>query len=239
MNDFVPSDDGRTPSPSELASAEYAIRPELDRQLKAVIHELGDIADRDCYGSHREDTEPCDCERCSAYRAIEILNRIRLPVVRSLRPDRLCYAEKVFFDAWVKQNTRMGGINGGYGTLELILVPKDDARPAYVSQRDMDVATTVVQWMGTNCGQSFLNTCDREWKNRRVEREDFEHVTHVAEHWTEYRNKSLFVRIADSIVEKLPALNEDAKKHLSCEIRKAMLYAQKKAEVESIESQIG
>jgi hypothetical protein len=242
MADLVPTDDGRTPSPSELAGAVFAIQPDLNDRLVEAINEIADIANQDCYGSGPV-KEPCDCETCAAKRAIAVLNRVRLPVVRSLRPDRLNYCERVFFDAWVKQNTRMGGINGGYGTLELILRPNrvnDESvnylqSPAFVSQRDMDVATTVVQWLGTNCGQSFIWQCEQEWKARRAERSEFESVTHVAKSWSEYREKPTYKRIADSIAEKY-AKDDRLRESLSVEICKAMLYAKAKAETDAFET---
>lgn len=174
MHDAIPTDDGRGPSPAELAAAQFAIRPELNASLIAVINSIADIADRDCYGSDNvKEGDPCDCDTCSAKRAIAQLNQIRLPVVRSLRPDRLNYAERVYFDAWVTQNTRSPGFNSGFGTLELLLrtetepapqpafVTKPAPQPAFVSQRDMDVATTVIQWLGTNCGRCFVESCER------------------------------------------------------------------------------
>lgn len=242
MEDLVPIDDGRTPSPAELAETRYAIQPELNDRLVEAINEMADIADRDCYGSDR-DADPCDCDTCAAKRAIAKLNKIRLPVVRSLQEYRCSHAERVYFDAWVDQNTRKPGLNGGYGTLELILrgerdesLPKWGSHmPAHVSQRDMDVATTVVQWLGTNCGRCFIDQCEREWEKRREERRDFEHVAHIAQTWTEYREKPVYMRIADSIAEKFGRTDEH-RRQLSTEIAKAMVYARKKAEAESFES---
>ena len=218
--------------PQELAEAVYAIRPELDEQLREVINSLSSIADQDCYDSPAW-KEDCDCAPCVAKRTIEKVNRVRLPVVRSLRPERLNYAEKVFFDAWVKINTRDSG--RGYGLLETILGHvKGQVHPAYVSQRDMDVATTVVQWLGTNCGRSFIWACEKEWKDRHDERADWERVVHATQPWTQYREKPVYQKYADSIAEKVNVSDRE-KEWIAKEVVKAMLYAKAKAQVEEIE----
>jgi len=82
--------------------------------------------------------------------------------------------EKIFAEKWQKTNERRPGINGGFGTLEILM---NDSRwtsgPLFmgdvqpwrpISQRDAVVAATVVQWFGTNCGRSFLWECERAVK---------------------------------------------------------------------------
>ena len=247
--DLVPTDDGRKPSAEDLAKVNEAVQPDRDDRFWEVIETLAEIADRDCYGDYRgageDKSGPCPCETCVAKRAIHKLQAMRLPVVRSLRPDRLNYAERVYFDAWVKQNTRIRGLNGGYGTLELILKHAADKSegngyplPAYVSQRDMDVATTVVQWFGTNVGRCFIDSCEREAKARYEERRDFEHVSHLAEYWNEYREKPVFERVANNIAERY-VLSDEARKQLIKDIMRALIFAQKKAEVEAAEAELG
>jgi hypothetical protein len=243
VNDLVPSDDGRVPSPEQLSDAMQAIRPELDEQLQAVINELSEIADRDCYHSPSLKSD-CDCETCVAKRAIAKIERIQVPVVRSLHPKRLNYAEAVYFEQWVKQNTRMRGVNGGYGTLELILSTQVHGQsnhriiPAFVSQRDMDVATAVVQWLGTNCGQGFIHEAERETKKRQGERSDFEHVGRVVNDWSEYREKPIYTRVADRIAELFFPEHPEKKERLVKEIRRAMIYARQKSEVEAVEARV-
>src|SRR5690606_11854370 len=101
---------------ADLAEAVFAIQPGLNEQLIEIVNEIADIADRDCYGDDRGDLkDPCTCETCSAKRAIALIERIRRPAVRSLREERLTHAERVYFEGWVKQNTRSPGINGGHG----------------------------------------------------------------------------------------------------------------------------
>lgn len=78
-------------------------------------------------------------------------------------------AEKVFVDKWKKENARISGINGGYGALELLLNKNKTHKYFFlerevtdISQRDVEVATTVIQWLGTNCGKCFLHECEQE-----------------------------------------------------------------------------
>jgi hypothetical protein len=54
--------------------------------------------------------------------------------------------------------------------LELILSDDVNGTVAPLTQRDAMVAATVVQWLGTNCGQSFLHEVRREAdrKNKTV-----------------------------------------------------------------------
>lgn len=77
-------------------------------------------------------------------------------------------------------------VDGGNTTLELILnlmspeerypngFHPDPPHPVTpVSQRDADVAATVIQWLGTNCGACFL----REAEERIIAgaKEEFNH----------------------------------------------------------------
>lgn len=90
--------------------------------------------------------------------------------IRSPAPDRLShYPEWVFVDEWRKQNERVGCVNSGFRLLELLLateswqshLPKrTNWIPQIVSQRDADVATAVIQWLGTACGRGFVFQCE-------------------------------------------------------------------------------
>lgn len=75
--------------------------------------------------------------------------------------------EKKFAEAWEVQNS------GGYqkGTLDYLLA-KDPNRPnGEVTERDRVIAATVIQWLGSPVGQSFvtevLDGYRREIKNDR------------------------------------------------------------------------
>jgi len=58
--------------------------------------------------------------------------------------------EKRFAKKWQEQNK--------YGhTLEYLLTNEINKRDGNVSQRDRQVAATVIQWLGSPVGQSFLS----------------------------------------------------------------------------------
>lgn len=85
---------------------------------------------------------------------------------RGLRSDRDdIFTERIFLDLWEEENKRVPMVNFGNTALELILntnkfpVTDDLVRPRKVSevtQRDADVAATVIQWLGSKCGACFL-----------------------------------------------------------------------------------
>lgn len=109
---------------------------------------------------------------CSYCRTVEIRDRMRTmlqPVHRTINPDRQGnIAEHLFLKRWIALQKREPGLNHGWGLLEMILMPtrfcRDEVRyvgdpPPYVppvSQRDAEVAATVIQWLGTSCGGGFL-----------------------------------------------------------------------------------
>lgn len=128
--------------------------------LTDALRELWQVAYRDCYDSSRDESK-CDCDRCIAVRAIEKIQGALYPTVRSLTPERLDWGfrERLFFEAWIAANERHRCVNGGRGTLEILC---ESLGP--ITQRDMDVASTVIQWLGTNCGQSFLHDVERKIK---------------------------------------------------------------------------
>jgi len=59
--------------------------------------------------------------------------------------------ERLFAKAWEKANNH----NTACDTIDYILSP-DNNRPVSCSDRDREVAATVVQWLGTPVGQEFL-----------------------------------------------------------------------------------
>lgn len=137
--------------------------------------------DCDLHGESRIDN-PCGV--CQARRAQQLIDDVLLPKHEVLWPERMKnLAERIFVDAWRK---RSPGLNGGYGTLELILQQEAEAMKSkggfgclsmgyvpHVSQRDATVAASIIQWLGTNCGGSFLANCEAEIKKQRAERESY------------------------------------------------------------------
>lgn len=82
---------------------------------------------------------------------------------RGLQPRRLKASgryvnrEAFYAMAWRRHNKRIAHINHGYSALEWILTPDGAQYPPPVSQRDAEVAASVIQWLGTNSGEAFLH----------------------------------------------------------------------------------
>lgn len=92
-------------------------------------------------------------------------------VHRGVRHERVktSIAEAVYAAMWEKTNEGRPGINSGCGTLRLILNRNEKANgltpwvdPDSITQRDAQVAATVIQWLGTNVGRNFLEECKTE-----------------------------------------------------------------------------
>jgi len=91
-----------------------------------------------------------------------------------LHPKRLCAdSERIYAEQWAKENERQPWLNGGYTLLENVLCPEGQKRPARVSTRDAQVAATVIQWLGTNCGRCFVNMAERKIEEARAVREEW------------------------------------------------------------------
>lgn len=167
----------------------YPLNIPIDGEDRKILREVGralwEAAEGECYC---DDTQCSDeapsCVSRKAGKAYKALVKLLLPEHRSLNPDRLGHPpEAIYLRLWQEEQERVGGINGGFGLLELLLAPTrmSDAAPRRcigdppllvppVSQRDAEVAATVVQWLGTSCGQGFMFKAEREIEQARVER---------------------------------------------------------------------
>lgn len=73
--------------------------------------------------------------------------------------------EKAFADEWEKENIPTPGLNHGFGLLQDLFI---DGRPFdldilgkrrlvhRITKAERFVTATVIQWLGSNCGMSFL-----------------------------------------------------------------------------------
>lgn len=79
-------------------------------------------------------------------------------------PREMVYAKK-----WEMVNQRTPGLNRGCGYLELLLNQHGDSSfvISSISQRDAFVAATVIQWLGTNIGQGFMEECEKKIKEEK------------------------------------------------------------------------
>jgi len=70
--------------------------------------------------------------------------------------------EQAFFEQWMKENIPLRGINFGNGILQDIFCERDITNQSkihykeIINERDRMIVATVIQWLGTNCGMSFL-----------------------------------------------------------------------------------
>jgi len=83
----------------------------------------------------------------------------RLRKYERVNPERL-YAAR-----WKKLMRQR--LSNGATYLEMILAPNGGPVIPYVSRRDAAVAASVIQWLGTNCGLSFVWGCEREIEQLR------------------------------------------------------------------------
>lgn len=134
--------------------------------LESAFDQLYDLADKECYGQPDEGQEHrCSCSSCIARRARERIAATLDPPHVSLQENRLTSPpERVFLEKWRKENERHPAVNSGFTLLEWICCPGGQKLPDRVNNRDAQVAASVVQWLGTNCGLSFILECEREIK---------------------------------------------------------------------------
>lgn len=222
MEDFKPEDDGRTPTAVNIARHGSALDTAMQEHAENALGVLSELCMSSCYCEDR-DGELCDY--CTARKADEHIQKLAYPVVRSIREDRLDYAERVFFEKWLDENTQKRGINHGCGLLELLLSDDPSKHVARVSQRDMDVATTVIQWLGTNGGRCFIESCEREWKRRNeLTRGDWCKWTHNPATWSGREDKPELMQIAQHIAERW-AISESSRYTLYHEIAALLILA--------------
>lgn len=172
---------------------------------------LSGIASPDCdcdMGDRASITNPC--EVCQARRAMDALNRVINPRPRTLQPSRLKNeAERVYYELWEKENERHSRINGGFTLIEHLLHGEPVNRnpltrresPPPVSQHDMTIATTVIQWLGTNCGRCFISSAEKEIEKRRAERVKFgsDGISQTPKAWQDRNENGELWRVADTI----------------------------------------
>jgi hypothetical protein len=126
------------------------------------------------------DDPSCTIEepRCSARRVeatIHELEAILHPVVTTRHPERLAggSAERIFFEAAQGLAKREPGINHGFSTLAHLLNPNLKGFPPVPSAVEAEIVGTVIQWLGTNCGYSFVSECEQRVKRESAERRNW------------------------------------------------------------------
>ena len=87
---------------------------------------------------------------------------------------KTCQREKSFADNWESENEPLHYINNGHGLLQDLFIERkgftDRTMIHEITEDERMVCATVVQWLGTNCGMSFLgralNQCGYEIINK-------------------------------------------------------------------------
>jgi len=89
---------------------------------------------------------------------------------KSMEVKRVLYnpLEMLFARKWAEENRRCKYMNYGYGILQDLFMERKGlhsfASPVkIISNRERMIVATVIQWLGTNCGFSFLSEVLREY----------------------------------------------------------------------------
>lgn len=107
--------------------------------------------------------------------ARELLREALEPRLIGRHPGRMTGAERIFVEVLREQNRRSQGINHGYTLLEHVLNPDLTLSPPRVSQHDAEIATTIVQFLGTNGGRCLIHDAERRIKAEDAEYRSFAH----------------------------------------------------------------
>lgn len=91
------------------------------------------------------------------------MNGLNFNRIRTRKDDPRFSEEWKFKEAWDQLNAK-----GRYPAVDLIL-GDGSAYPASTSLRDKQVAATIIQWLGTECGQAFLKNVQNERNELCVE----------------------------------------------------------------------
>ena len=67
-----------------------------------------------------------------------------------------------FAMAWDKINTNQQGRLDGRGVLDYLMAKKANHPAGEVTERDREVAATVIQWLGSHVGQYFLHELNKK-----------------------------------------------------------------------------
>ena len=83
-----------------------------------------------------------------------------LPKHKGLNPYRLAsnLLETRFAEAWQTLNETASGPNKGADTVDYILHTGEQHFPKHCSERDRKVANSIIQWLGSPVGESFVRS---------------------------------------------------------------------------------
>lgn len=154
---------------------------DAQNKLGIVFDLLVEYYDWDClceYSLCSVKDPKCDVNRVK--KALNIIDVLMSPKHESVDKGRLAHCinirEEVFSSVWAKEQVRQ--YHGNKTLLETLL------NQTIISQEQATAAATVIQWLGTNSGYSFLWQCNQEIDNRREITSKLEST-----HYLEFRNK--------------------------------------------------
>jgi hypothetical protein len=130
------------------------------------------------YSERCDQMKLADQEKCEYWKgAYHLIKHVGLHAYRLKEPLRYSLRERAFVETWIEENTRVPWVNYGTALLEAMLVPREiidkqkdhffDGTPVHeLTQREAEIAATVIQWLGTNNGQSFLWKVEQKIKEK-------------------------------------------------------------------------
>jgi hypothetical protein len=136
----------------------------VELALQSMRHALRDIASNDCmYHEFGESTTTCTCPVCVAKKALATEDAIDWRFVSHMDFRRASMPrERAIVEAWKAYLKRQRG--GSEVDTVMSQIIGDDP-----SVRDWYVATSVIQWLATNCGMSVLEAAGwkYDWEGKR------------------------------------------------------------------------
>lgn len=158
----------------------------LDQDLVKRLENIESLLQYPAGMDHYCEEADCDidnpkCTEMHVKAALYHLREVLDPPMIGISPDRTSWsdAERIIVEEWEKENERSPGRNYGARLIEILLCPQpksgaiDDYRAKRISKRDAEVATTIIQWLGTNVGSCFLNTCEKRIAAARAKRKEW------------------------------------------------------------------
>lgn len=76
--------------------------------------------------------------------------------------------EKIFAELWEKENLSIYGKSNGSGILDYLLANNPNRPDGEVAERDREVAATVIQWLGSPCGQGFIRKAQSKCEDQNI-----------------------------------------------------------------------
>lgn len=80
--------------------------------------------------------------------------------------------EKAFSKLWKQENTNCTWKNRGHGILQDLFIDDDKSWHHTMSSNDKMIASTVIQWLGSNCGLAFIEQALKECGYKVVQIKD-------------------------------------------------------------------